>query len=698
LCVSAAFGQVNPPSLDPQGDFFKSSKKIEAEALKSQSEAKELYIIQGMKKDREQAVEIWRRLALIQPKENAPILNEVISQSALNSGEFEAARRALIMLGELLPDSPNFQTANLESVVWQSPQASFAVRIIEFTGDNRLRGVGSGTIISSDGWVLTAAHAVANLEKPGVQFADGTAHAITLIHPGLFLADLALVKVDRRTPQPPSIATSQPNPSDPVYSISFPSGCLVPVLSKGVFNKKNHLEGQSHYETTLSGLPGSSGGGVFNQKGELIGVVYLGPKKTTLTAQRGTCWVVPLEEVQSLLSAWKGTEAFPINEKEDWKERSVFWARRSSRDFNDAIALMASDPRKAISLLEDAYDDGNIRAGYILGVLYSSLPNGTDEDRRKGFNFFDQSSEVMPASLAFRGLMKMRGIGTKADSDGGVKDLISASDQGSALASAHLGWIYFQGEALKPDHAKAMAYANKAAEKGEPLGIALKLLGLLADLFSYDKKRSISSEGQIEAATAKYSPEVLKSEKAVEFFNYCSFASKQDAPGSTYLYGICHLHGIGTDKDIEKAISILEVSANNGETRSMEALGSIYFLNKDLPRDLAKSMYWSGKAAEKGKLNHKVLYAGAEIMMKSSRPGDFLSPRSLGYLEEGCAANIAQAQEMLGLVYLDGKLAPKDLGKSVSLLEKAKKNGSQIAGTYLSLARVEYEAEMKSAK
>ena len=85
-------------------------------------------------------------------------------------------------------------------------------------------------------------------------------------------------------------------------------------------------------------------------------------------------------------------------------------------------------------------------------------------------------------------------------------------------------------------------------------------------------------------------------------------------------------------------------------------------------------------------------------MTKSSQPGDFLSPRSLGYLEEGSAANMVQTQEMLGLVYLDGKLAPKDLGKSVSLLEKATKNGSQSAGAYLSLARVEYEAERNSAK
>ena len=698
LFASAAFSQISPPALEPQGDFFRGFEKLEAEAAKKHLEAKELYILQGMKKDREQAVEIWRRLALIQPKENAPGLNEIINQSALNSGEFEAARRALVSLGILSPDSLGFQTADLESVVWQSPQASFAVRIVDFNENNRFRGKGSGTIFSTDGWVLTAAHVVANLQKPGVQFADGTASEVTQIHPGPFRADLVLVKVDRRTPQPPAMATNQPSPGDPITSISFPRACLVPVRAKGNLNKKAHKEGQSHYETTLSVLPGSSGGGVFNHMGELIGVIVMGLKKDAKTDKIGTCQVVPLEEIQAMSASWKSTKPFAVEEKEDWKEKSIFWAERPTQDFEQALALLDSDPRKAISLLEEAFDEGNLRAGYLLGLLNCTTPKATDEDKKKGFKYFTESSEVMPASLTFCGLMKLNGFGTDTDVKGGIKDLRLASDRGSALASANLAWYYFSGKGVETDHKVAMVYANKAADAGQPLGITVKLLGLMFDLFSFDKSKPIPTDGNLKNTFMDTSKENLKSAKAVEFFKFCGLASKQDAPLADYLYGFCYLEGIGTGQDSEKALPLLEKSGNKGDVAAAIILGSAYFSGKYLPRDLSKSMYWSGKAAEKGKLNSKVLYAIAEIMTKSSQPGDFLSPRSLGYLEEGSAANMVQTQEMLGLVYLDGKLAPKDLGKSVSLLEKATKNGSQSAGAYLSLARVEYEAERNSAK
>jgi TPR repeat protein len=697
--ASLSLGQDFLPGLEDPSDFFSESKKFEADTWKMHSEAKELYIIQGMKKDREEAVEIWRRIALIQPRENAPKLNYAISQAALNSGEFEAAKRAFVALGELLPDSLGFRAEDLESVVWQSPEASYAVRIVDFSSENRFRGKGSGVVISPDGWILTAAHVVANLERPGVHFPDGSAIEITHIHPGTFKADLALVKVDRRVPQPPTVASDSLAPGEPIYSLGFPSSCLVPVRSKGIFRKTFHIQGQNQYQTTLSVLPGSSGSGVFNQKGELTGVAYLGLKKESLTDKNGTCWVVPLADIKDLLTAWKTSPPFPVHEKEDWKDKSVFWCRRETKEYDEALALFDSNPRKAISLLEEAYEDGTIQAGYLLGILYCNLPQATSSEQEAGFRYFDKSSEAMPASLTFRGLLKLRGIGTKTDPKGGIEDLEQASIRGSALANAHLAGIYFQGKELKADHQKAMVFAEKAAESGEPIGITIKLFGLMADLFAFDKSAPMLTGDSVRNSSLNPSKEALRSEKAIHFFEYCQIASKQDAPLANYLLGMCYLHGVGTNAEPSKAVTQLELSAQKGDVCGSEALGGIYFVGKDnVPRDLEKSKYWSEKAADKGSVKMKVLYASSEVMLNSKDPSASISPKALKYLNEACDANLPSAQELLGIIYLEGKLTPKDLKKSVDLLEKAIKNGSTGASAYLPLAKVELEAQQKSSK
>jgi S1-C subfamily serine protease len=82
-----------------------------------------------------------------------------------------------------------------------------------------------------------------------------------------------------------------------VYSIGFPGGQLA--SSSGFFLRKASLNGEDAVFTTNYCRPGSSGGGLFDQQGRLIGIVF-GLRRSP---QGDMCMAVPVEIVRSILDA-----------------------------------------------------------------------------------------------------------------------------------------------------------------------------------------------------------------------------------------------------------------------------------------------------------------------------------------------------------------------------------------------------------
>ena len=68
----------------------------EKEALKKWREADALYLKNAKTNDRTKALQLWEEIAQIPPSETSPFLNQLIINSALNTGRFDAARKALM--------------------------------------------------------------------------------------------------------------------------------------------------------------------------------------------------------------------------------------------------------------------------------------------------------------------------------------------------------------------------------------------------------------------------------------------------------------------------------------------------------------------------------------------------------------------------------------------------------------------------
>ncbi len=142
-------------------------------------------------------------------------------------------------------------------------------------------GQASGVLISDDGKVLTAAHVVQSVDKVFVEFPDGQLITARVISSATN-ADVALLQLDYvpKGVAPARLGDSdQVEVGDEVFVVGAPYG-LLPTLSAGHISGRvapgNRLLSMSAWEffqTDAAINGGNSGGPMFNDKGEVIGIV-----------------------------------------------------------------------------------------------------------------------------------------------------------------------------------------------------------------------------------------------------------------------------------------------------------------------------------------------------------------------------------------------------------------------------------------
>lgn len=147
--------------------------------------------------------------------------------------------------------------------------------------DDMHGNVAGGVIISADGLCLTNHHV---LERRGedtrLLFAmdyAGRGYGIQEVLAVNRRADVALVRLAGPGPFVPCpMATDAPLPNEPAYVLSHPSNEFY-VLTQGIVSRHvtlTHRRGSSQWlEITAPFGAGSSGSGIFNERGELIGLV-----------------------------------------------------------------------------------------------------------------------------------------------------------------------------------------------------------------------------------------------------------------------------------------------------------------------------------------------------------------------------------------------------------------------------------------
>ena len=143
------------------------------------------------------------------------------------------------------------------------------------SGEERVvpRGVGSGFVISSDGYILTNNHVIADAKDIFVTLVDGKEYKAEVVGSDE-RTDIALIKVDAK--DLPALTIGQPadlKKGQWVMAIGSPFG-LDSTVTVGIVSAINRDTGEylPFIQTDVAVNPGNSGGPLLNMEGQVVGV------------------------------------------------------------------------------------------------------------------------------------------------------------------------------------------------------------------------------------------------------------------------------------------------------------------------------------------------------------------------------------------------------------------------------------------
>lgn len=142
-------------------------------------------------------------------------------------------------------------------------------------------GLGTGVLVSETGEIITAAHVVANASQIEIVYKDGTTSSATIQNVSKS-GDVALLLANTvsKTAKIAVLGDSDKmSIGDNVFIIGFPMG-LEYSLSKGIISgihkdksKFGKGLGMEFFQTDAAINTGNSGGPMFNDKGEVVGII-----------------------------------------------------------------------------------------------------------------------------------------------------------------------------------------------------------------------------------------------------------------------------------------------------------------------------------------------------------------------------------------------------------------------------------------
>ena len=142
--------------------------------------------------------------------------------------------------------------------------------------DFRSQGLGSGFIISADGYILTNAHVVANADQVTVRLADSRSELKGKVVGTDPRTDVALLKVEASNLPVATLGdSSQLEVGEWVAAIGSPFG-LDNTITAGIVSGKGRSVANESFvpfiQTDVAVNPGNSGGPLLNMKGEVVGI------------------------------------------------------------------------------------------------------------------------------------------------------------------------------------------------------------------------------------------------------------------------------------------------------------------------------------------------------------------------------------------------------------------------------------------
>ena len=234
------------------------------------------------------------------------------------------------------------------------------------------RSLGSGFIISHDGYIFTNNHVVEQADKIIVKLSDGREYEAKVIGKDA-KTDIALIKIkpDDSLPVAETGDSDKLRVGDWVMAIGNPFG-LEQTVTAGIVSAKGRVIGAGPYDnfiqTDASINPGNSGGPLFNMEGKVIGI------NTAIVAQgQGIGFAIPISMAKSILPDLKAKGKVTRG-----------WLGVSVQDITEEIAKSMKFKDRSGALIADVFkgdpaDKAGLKSGDVVTEINDKKIRDTHE-------------------------------------------------------------------------------------------------------------------------------------------------------------------------------------------------------------------------------------------------------------------------------------------------------------------------------
>lgn len=234
------------------------------------------------------------------------------------------------------------------------------------------RSLGSGFIISNDGYIFTNSHVVEQADKILVKTSDGKEYEAKVIGTDVN-TDIALIKIkpDNSLPVAEIGDSDKVRVGEWVIAIGNPFG-LNATVTAGIVSAKGRVIGAGPYDnfiqTDASINPGNSGGPLFSMDAKVIGI------NTAIVAQgQGIGFAIPINMAKSILADLKTKGKVTRG-----------WLGISVQDISDDIAKNLNHKNKNGALVSDVFkgdpaDQAGIKVGDIITEINGKAVKDTHD-------------------------------------------------------------------------------------------------------------------------------------------------------------------------------------------------------------------------------------------------------------------------------------------------------------------------------
>jgi len=274
-----------------------------------------------------------------------PCVVNISTSKTVRSGGFRSP------FGQGSPFSPFGGDDFFERFFGDMPQRQF-----------KQKSLGSGFVISHDGYIFTNNHVVEQADKILVKLSDGKEYEAKVIGKDA-QTDIALIKIKPNDNLPVAEIgdSNKLRVGDWVLAIGNPFG-LEQTVTAGIVSAKGRVIGAGPYDnfiqTDASINPGNSGGPLFNMEGKVIGI------NTAIVAQgQGIGFAIPIAMAKNILPDLKSKG-----------KATRGWLGVSVQDISEDIAKTMKIKDKNGVLISDVFEgDPADKAGIKSGDIVTEI-------------------------------------------------------------------------------------------------------------------------------------------------------------------------------------------------------------------------------------------------------------------------------------------------------------------------------------